>query len=126
MLNSGAAGSASPGPGYISGPLVNIVQNRYAMDHAGTQVAFQEKAKNIQLRLSPFGEKTYTYTPNILAEGYRTATSTGYSPKYGTWINCDDIEVPHFGLDVGVDKMNVFQGQISVDVEVCFSCRGME
>lgn len=126
MLHSGASGASSPGSGYISGPMVQIIKNRYALDHATTDIAFQEKSQVVNMRLAPYSEKTYSFKPNLLTESYRTSTTTGYSPSYDVWLNCDDTSVPHYGLDVGVNKMNVFQGKIAVDVDVCFSCKGCE
>lgn len=36
--------------------------------------------------------------PAIQDMVYRTTTTTGYSPKWGTWIPTTDIQVPHYGL----------------------------
>lgn len=123
---SNNAGSYDVSMGQLAGPQVNIIKNRYDLDHATVQTQFQENSQNTEMRLKPFGKKTYSFKPNILAEAYRTSTSTGYSPKYDTWLNMDDREVPHYGLDIGIDKLNAYQGHITLDVEVCFSARGVE
>lgn len=41
---------------------------------------------------------TITLKPAIQAEAYRTSLTSGYTPKWGQWLNCADAEVPHYGL----------------------------
>lgn len=36
--------------------------------------------------------------PKVLQSAYQTALSTGYSPKSNVWIDCNDNQVPHYGI----------------------------
>lgn len=45
---------------------------------------------------------TITVKPSILTQVYETLTSTGYSPKYDQWLDCNDQTVPHYGLKVRI------------------------
>ncbi len=39
-----------------------------------------------------------TLKPAVQVEAYRTSLTSGYTPKWGMWLNCADKEVPHYGL----------------------------
>lgn len=49
-----------------------------------------------------YGEEPYTtrrkFTPASLVQLYRTLTTTGYSSKYGQWIDVATNDVPHYGM----------------------------
>ena len=41
--------------------------------------------------------------PAVAGQVYRTATATGYSPKWNTWIDMNQNDVLHYGLKYVVD-----------------------
>lgn len=112
--------------GQLTAPMISIIKNRYDTEHATTQNMFQENSQTVSFRLAPMGKKTYSFKPNILAEAYRTSTSSSYQPKYDVWLDASDHTVPHYGLDIGIDKINTYQGNIAYDVEMCLSMKGCE
>lgn len=48
--------------------------------------------------LRPNTTVTIKLKPAILAQLYRTVTTTGYAPKWGQWIDMAQVDVPHYGL----------------------------
>lgn len=36
--------------------------------------------------------------PAVLGQLYEGAVTTGYTEKYRTWVDCNDTQVPHYGL----------------------------
>lgn len=56
--------------------------------------------------LRPNATHTFTVKPAILAQTYRTATTTGYSPKFNTWVDAAQVDVPHYGLKYVLDHQN--------------------
>lgn len=57
--------------------------------------------------------------PAILVQAYQGVTSTGYLPKWNTWIDANDNAVPHYGL-YGVVPAAAGGSQITYDLEATF------
>lgn len=51
------------------------------------------------------GGITHTVKPKVQIQTYRTALTTGYSAKAGQWIDCDQSDVPHYGLKLWLDPL---------------------
>lgn len=76
--------------------------------------------------LQPNKVLTYSIKPAISAQMYKTATSTGYGPKWGQWIDMQDVGVPHYGLKLAFD-CNGYDPQgsfvIRKEVKYYFTCK---
>jgi len=76
--------------------------------------------------LQPNKTLTYVIRPAIAAMVYKTVTTTGYGPKWGQWIDMQDVGVPHYGLKLvvdanGQDPINEFV--INVEKKFYFTCK---
>jgi len=76
--------------------------------------------------LEPNKTLTYSVNPAISAMMYKTSTTTGYGPKWGQWIDFQDIGVPHYGLKLAVDMQGIDPGgnfTINVEKKFYFTCK---
>lgn len=68
--------------------------------------------------------------PAIQAEAYRTALTSGYSPKWGAKISTDDGLVPHYGLKayaVGPNTtVGTTFGQVEMEYKMYFTMKNNE
>lgn len=60
------------------------------------------RAKHVVLR--PNKEIKVVVKPAILAQTYRTSTSTGYAPVWKQWVDIANVDVPHYGLKYWMDR----------------------
>lgn len=63
----------------------------------------QERAQTKFKILRPNQEVKIVIKPAVSAQMYRTLTSTGYAPKWNTWIDMGQQDVPHYGLKICLD-----------------------
>ena len=66
--------------------------------------------------------------PAVAIQTYKTATTTGYGPKWNQWIDMSASDVPHYGLKVAFDTNALDpvanQGfQVRVENKYYFSCK---
>ena len=66
--------------------------------------------------------------PAILAQTYRTAVTTGYAPKFNTFIDMTNTDVPHYGLKYSVDFNGITAvaaslWQFRIDKQYFFTCK---
>lgn len=61
--------------------------------------------------------------PAILSAVYRTALTTGYSPKWNTWIDCANIDVPHYGLKWVVDRFDNLNYTLQFETTYWVRCK---
>jgi len=78
--------------------------------------------------LQPNKTLVYSIKPAIAAMMYKTSTSTGYGPKWGQWIDMQDVGVPHFGLKLavdmqGFDPISTEGFKINVEKKFYFTCK---
>jgi len=78
--------------------------------------------------LEPNKTLVYKIKPAISAMMYKTATTTGYGPKWGQWIDFQDIAVPHYGLKIAVDCQGLDPPdsqpfQINCEKQYFFTCK---
>lgn len=75
----------------------------YDDDLAETLQELQERCQTRYKVLRPNQEVKIAIKPAVSAQMYRTLTSTGYAPKWNTWIDMGQQDVPHYGLKICVD-----------------------
>lgn len=78
----------------------------------------RENARGKRAILHPNRPVTITFKPNVLSEIYRTAVTTGYSPKFSQWI---DVAVPnlvHYGIKYCIDDLT--NTNYKVDLEITY------
>lgn len=79
--------------------------------------------------LRPNTEVKYFVKPAILAQTYRTAVTTGYAPKWKTWIDMANLDVPHYGLKYFVDcpdtlvNTSTSEMKVRVELKYYFTCK---
>ena len=65
-----------------------------------------QNCRSISMGASPPpGGVSVFLRPKVQIQTYRTALTTGYSPKAGQWIDNEQVDVPHYGLKMWVDTM---------------------
>lgn len=69
-----------------------------------------------------------TTKPAIAIQTYRTATTTGYGPKWGQYIDMNTTDVPHYGLKVAfdtnaIDPVDTQPFRIRVETKYYFTCK---
>jgi len=57
--------------------------------------------------LKPNVVKKITVRPACAVQIYRTATTTGYGPKWGQFIDMSAVNVPHYGLKTVFDPLGI-------------------
>lgn len=103
----------------------------YFTDHTDTNFVASlddmlEIQKHRSVRLVP-GKPVYiTVKPAVLAQAYKTALSTAYGPKWGMKLNMDDSATPHYGLKMGVSKIDNDLGSIQAEIKYHFTCYGVQ
>lgn len=66
--------------------------------------------------------------PAVTVQTYRTATSTGYAPKWKQWIDMANQDVPHYGLKFvvdccGQDPSDTYPFKLEIDRQYYFTCK---
>jgi len=64
--------------------------------------------------------------PAILAQTYRTTTTTGYAPQWGVWIDMAQTDVPHYGVKWVMETNNVTPSTLftyNYSVKYFFTCK---
>jgi len=99
-------------------------------DDSNTETIAQMKERSgVKCRiLQPNKTLTYAIRPAIAAMMYKTATTTGYGPKWGQWIDMNDIGVPQYGLKLafdmqGLDPISTDGFKVNVEKKFYFTCK---
>lgn len=128
MLNNASNNNNdyNPSMAQFGGPELLLHKNRDGESAPADLEEFNSKSSVQKIRLKPFESYTMSYKPNVLTEIYKTTLASAYGPKYDQFLRTEDDSVPYYGLDVGVSKMNAYQGTITVDVSACITLKGVE
>lgn len=78
----------------------------------------RENSKGKRAILHPNRPVTIMFKPNVLSEIYRTAISTGYSPKFSQWIDCSVPNLVHYGIKYCIDDLT--NTNYKVDLEITY------
>lgn len=110
------------------GALGNYPKLWYFIDHDDanpppTLNNFREHTKCRSVVLTPSRSAVINFKPATLAMMYRTASTTGYSPKFNQWIDCNDSVVQHYGLKVAIDNFINSNYTVDVDTRFWFACK---
>lgn len=73
--------------------------------------------------LTPTRPVVVKYKPNLLAEVYRNASLSTYSPKWNTWLDIATVDASHFGLIWNIDNFTNTNYKLNVQTKVYFACR---
>jgi len=98
-------------------------------DSSAETIAQLKERSGVKCRiLQPNKTLTYAIRPAISAMMYKTATSTGYGPKWGQWIDMQDIGVPQYGLKLafdmqGNDPISTDGFKVVVEKKFYFTCK---
>lgn len=96
-------------------------------DSAAVSLDEMKQLQNVKCSvLRPNSFITIKCKPAILAQTYRTVATTGYSPKWGQWIDCANVDVPHYGIKLCMD-MNGYDAssnfQIRIEPKFYIQCK---
>lgn len=86
----------------------------------------KQRAKTRCIILRPNQFYKFGVKPAILAQTYRTAVSTGYTPKWKQWIDMAQTNVPHYGIKCVIDgsALDPLQDfRVQFDCQVYFTCK---
>lgn len=115
---------------YASTGVYNPVLYYYTDHDDDDPVATQEDMLEVQRhksrRILPQRPIYITVKPAVQAMAYQTALTTAYGPKWNMKLNMDDISAAHYGLKMGVNKLGVDLGSITIDVKYYFTCYGVQ
>jgi len=78
----------------------------------------RENSKGKRAILHPNRPVTIWFKPNVLSEIYRTAVSTGYSPKFNQWIDASVPNLVHYGIKYCIDDLT--NTNYKVDLEITY------
>lgn len=79
---------------------------------------------NCQTRvLTPYKPIVINVKPAVLAEVYRSAVATTYSPKWNQWIDMVHTDIHHFGLKFGFDDLTNTNYKVTVEQKLWFQCK---
>jgi len=98
-------------------------------DNNTETIAQMKERSGVKCRiLRPNQTLTYAVRPAIAAMMYKTATTTGYGPKWGQWIDMNDIGVPQYGLKLafdmqGLDPISTDGFRVNVEKKFYFTCK---
>lgn len=96
-------------------------------DSSAETIAQLKERVGVKCRvLEPNKTLTYVINPAVSVQMYKTLTSTGYGPKWGQWIDMQDVGVPHYGIKfafdcLGIDPAGSFK--IVKEVKYFFTCK---
>lgn len=66
----------------------------------------------------------YTLKPALLLQGYESATSTAYSPKWMQWLDTNDSTAPHYGLKFNWSEL--YTGvALRLEAKIVVQCKGI-
>jgi len=85
-------------------------------ERSGTKMAVLEPNKVVRIKLKPA----------VAVQLYKTATTTGYSPKWGAFVDAAQPDVPHYGLKCVVDMLQVDPLQtfnVITEYKLWFTCK---
>lgn len=129
-------GTAAPATTSQTVPRMNEVNPVifFKVDHdditADTVATMRESAKCREHQLSNANpEFTITFKPAVQVEIYKTALTSAYGPKWGTWLRTQDDNVPHYGLKAHVcayKTVDFDPGQVIVSYKMYVSFKNNE
>lgn len=95
---------------------------------AETLTSLYQRAKVRHVVMRPNKEVKIFVKPATLTQTYATATSTGYAPKWKTWIDMDQVNVPHYGLKWifdcnGIQTATGHPWYLRLETKVYFKCK---
>jgi len=98
-------------------------------DNASESLAvIKERAQTKCKVLRPNQIVKIVVKPAVTVQTYRTATSTGYAPKWKQWIDMANQDVPHYGLKFvvdccGLDPNDTYPFKLEIDRQYYFTCK---
>lgn len=98
-------------------------------DNASETLAqLKERSQTKWKVLRPNKEIKIVVKPAVTIQTYRTATTTGYAPKWKQWIDMAQRDVPHYGLKFvvdccGLDPSDTNPFKMEIDRRYYFTCK---
>lgn len=83
----------------------------------------RENSRGKRAIMHPNRPVTIFFKPNVLSEIYRTAISTGYSPKFGQWIDASTPNLVHYGIKYAIDDLTNVNYKVDIEVTYGLSMR---
>jgi hypothetical protein len=90
---------------------------------APTLNALREHTKCRVRVMNPNRPVTVIFKPSILGMRYKTVSTTGYSPMFNQWLDCNDSTVPHYGIKWGIDDLTNTNYKVDTEVTYWFACK---
>jgi len=114
-------------PATLTGPIMYSLIDR---DDATIPVSLddiREYSATKMIRLRGDRSTTIWLKPSILSRVYDTAVTSGYAPKYNTWVSTESPDLPHYGWKVAFRKpFAVDMGSVEVEPIFYFSVKNMK
>lgn len=105
----------------------------YIADHDDSNTtsiaALKERVGVRSCVMKPNVIKKISIKPACAVQLYKTATTTGYGPRYGQFIDMANYDVPHYGLKtvfdtMGVDPLGTFS--FRYEWKLYFTCKDVQ
>jgi hypothetical protein len=100
----------------------------YDDNSSETLAQLKERSQTKWKVLRPNKEIKIVVKPAVTIQTYRTATTTGYAPKWKQWIDMAQRDVPHYGLKFVVDGCGLDPSEnqpfkMEIDRRYYFTCK---
>jgi len=85
-------------------------------ERSGTKMVVLEPNKIVRIKLKPA----------VAVQLYKTSTTTGYSPKWGAFVDAAQPDVPHYGLKTVIDFLQLDPIQtynVITEYKLWFTCK---
>lgn len=83
----------------------------------------RQNGKCKTVSLNPSRPVVINIKPAVLTETFKVAGFPSYSPKWKTWIDMDNVDVPHYGLKIGIDDLSNTNYRVRVEGKAWFACK---
>lgn len=73
--------------------------------------------------MSPNRPIVITLRPSILSVDYRGVGTVSYTPKWKQWVDMQNLDVPMYGLKLGVDDFTNTNYRLEMEGKMWFACK---
>lgn len=97
-------------------------------DDSNTPASIAELRENGKYReaaLDPHRPVVFKIRPSTLSLVYRTAVSSSYEPRWKSWIDMANTDVPHYGIKFGIDDLTNTAYRVTFEQQIWFQCKNV-
>lgn len=91
----------------------------------GSIAELREHANYREAALDPHKPVEMKIRPSTLSLIYRTAVASSYEPKWNTWVDMAQTDVPHYGIKFGIDDLTNTAYRVTFEQRLFFECKNV-